>query len=156
MEEFEGVNSLAEVSSLNLKQSGSNLYIATIDKNALWSIVKTLLVAVSTVVVALIVTAVFMIKFSHSFVSQVNTLRDEMHKASNEDYDIIKNFSGSFELQQAYDDLLIMVDTIEQQKVAMYEAMLNEKQLQNEQQEMEFKMLASQINPHFLYNTVHG
>ena len=120
----------------------------------MWSIVKNLLVAVSTVVVALIVTAVFMIKFSHSFVSQVNTLRDEMHKASNEDYDIIKNFSGSFELQQAYDDLLIMVDTIEQQKVAMYEAMLNEKQLQNEQQEMEFKMLASQINPHFLYNTL--
>ena len=140
MEEFEGVNSLAEVSSLNLKQSGSNLYIATIDKNALWSIVKTRLVAVSTVVVALIVPAVFMIKFSHSFVSQVNTLRDEMHKASNEDYDIIKNFSGSFELQQAYDDLLIMVDTIEQQKVAMYEAMLNEKQLQNEHQEMEFNV----------------
>lgn len=154
VEEFEGVNSLVEVSSLDLKQSESNLYITTIDKNALWSIIKTLLVAVSTVMVALVVPAVFMIKFSHSFVSQVNTLRDEMHKASNEDYDILKSFSGSYELQQAYGDLLVMVDTIEQQKVAMYEAMLNEKQLQNEQQEMEFKMLASQINPHFLYNTL--
>ena len=69
-------------------------------------------------------------------------------------YNILKSFSGSYELQQAYGDLLVMVDTIEQQKVAMYEAMLNEKQLQNEQQEMEFKMLASQINPHFLYNTL--
>ena len=154
MEQFEGVNSLVEISSLSLKQSGSFLYITTIDKNALWSIVKTLLVAISTVLVALFVPAVFMTKFSHSFVSQVNVLRDEMHKASNENYDIIKNFSGSYELQQAYGDLLVMVDTIEQQKVAMYEAMLNEKQLQNEQQEMEFKMLASQINPHFLYNTL--
>ena len=36
----------------------------------------------------------------------------------------------------------------------MYEAELNEKELRNEQQIMEYKMLASQINPHFLYNAL--
>ena len=119
MDDFEGVDSLVEIGSQSLKVSDTNLYVTTIDKKAMWSIMKTLCISLLIVVVALVVPAVFMIQFSH-----------------------------------AYGDLLVMVDTIEQQKVAMYEAMLNEKQLQNEQQEMEFKMLASQINPHFLYNTL--
>lgn len=38
----------------------------------------------------------------------------------------------------------------------MYEARLSEQQLLNEQQVMEMKMLASQINPHFLYNTLES
>lgn len=153
-ERFENELCLGEISSLNLKYTDTKAYVTTLDRNAMRSIIKTLLVTVSTVLVALIVPAIFMKRFAHSFVTQVSTLRDEMHKASNEEYDIRTDFSGSYELKQAYDDLLIMVHTIEQQKETMYEAMLNEKQLQNEQQEMEFKMLASQINPHFLYNTL--
>ena len=38
----------------------------------------------------------------------------------------------------------------------MFQAMLNEQQLENAQQVMEMKMLASQINPHFLYNTLES
>lgn len=53
---------------------------------------KTLYISLLIVIVALVVPAVFMIQFSHNFVSQVNTLRDEMHKASNEDYNILKSF----------------------------------------------------------------
>ena len=36
----------------------------------------------------------------------------------------------------------------------MYAKEINEQKLLNEQQKMEFQMLASQINPHFLYNTL--
>jgi len=35
-----------------------------------------------------------------------------------------------------------------------YESKISEQKLINTQQQMEFKMLASQINPHFLYNTL--
>lgn len=154
MEEFEGVKCLGAISSCSLKQSDARIYIATLDKNAFRGIVRTMLLSLSIALVALIFPAVLMRVFTRFFVGQVNTLRDEMHKASKEEYDIQKKFSGSFELQEAYSDLLVMVKTIEKQKETMYEAMLNEKQLQNEQQEMEFKMLASQINPHFLYNTL--
>lgn len=38
----------------------------------------------------------------------------------------------------------------------MYQALLKEQQLLNEQQVMEMKMLAGQINPHFLYNTLES
>lgn len=154
MEEYDGIRCLVDISSCSLKQSEARLYIATLDKNAFRGIVRTMLLSLAIVLVALIFPAVLMRVFTRFFVGQVNTLRDEMHKASKEEYDIRKKFSGSFELQEAYNDLLVMVKTIEKQKETMYEAMLNEKQLQNEQQEMEFKMLASQINPHFLYNTL--
>ena len=35
-----------------------------------------------------------------------------------------------------------------------YEAQIRAQNIQNDQQKMEFKMLSSQINPHFLYNTL--
>ncbi len=77
-----------------------------------------------------------------------------MHKASIEDYDIITDFSGRDELTEAFSDLKTMVQNIKEKDAQMYEAQLNEKELLNEQQRMEYKMLASQINPHFLYNTL--
>lgn len=49
-----------------------------------------------------------------------------------------------------------MVHKIKEKDAKMYEARLSEQQLLNEQQVMEMKMLASQINPHFLYNTLES
>ena len=61
---------------------------------------------------------------------------------------------GDDELSEAFADLEIMVQRIKEKDALMYRTMLNEQELVNEQQKMEFKMLASQINPHFLYNTL--
>jgi len=47
-----------------------------------------------------------------------------------------------------------MVEQIKEKDARMYETLIKEKDLVSEQQVMEFKMLASQINPHFLYNTL--
>lgn len=79
-----------------------------------------------------------------------------MHKASTEDYDIIPTFRGQDELSEAFADLQTMVQMIKEKDAKMYEAKINEKELLNEQQVMEFKMLANQINPHFLYNTLES
>jgi len=58
------------------------------------------------------------------------------------------------ELTEAFEDLLVMVKNIQAMEAAQYEAEIKEQNILNEQQKMEFKMLASQINPHFLYNTL--
>ena len=47
-----------------------------------------------------------------------------------------------------------MLDKIKEKDAAMYAKEINEQKLLNAQQKMEFQMLASQINPHFLYNTL--
>lgn len=92
--------------------------------------------------------------FTAYFTGRVNILRQEMHKASNQDYELITTFHGNDELSEAFADLQIMVQNIKEQEARMYEAQINEKELMIQQQRMEFKMLASQINPHFLYNTL--
>ena len=77
-----------------------------------------------------------------------------MHQASTEDYDIRSYIQGQDEISEAFSDLEVMVRNIKKKDAEMYEARINEAELLNEQQVMEFKMLASQINPHFLYNTL--
>ncbi|OYP31646.1 hypothetical protein CG709_06675 [Lachnotalea glycerini] len=75
-------------------------------------------------------------------------------RASNGDYNIIDNFKGNDELSEVFSDLKVMIRCIMQMDSKMYEAKLKEKEFTNQQQKMEFKMLASQINPHFIYNTL--
>lgn len=47
-----------------------------------------------------------------------------------------------------------MIGNIKQQELQMYEARIKEQTLVNQQQQMEYKLLASQINPHFIYNSL--
>ena len=77
-----------------------------------------------------------------------------MHRASREDYDIIENFRGDDELAETFHDLRETVQRVQETQKQYYEAEIAREHLINEQQQMEFKMLASQINPHFLYNTL--
>lgn len=67
---------------------------------------------------------------------------------------ILRRLSVAVKLSEAFADLEVMVQKIKEKDALMYKTILNEQELVNEQQKMEFKMLASQINPHFLYNTL--
>lgn len=152
--EMNGEKYLMDVSTMNLYKSDSKIYITTLNMHAyenIWNIIRTCLLIL---IVALFLPGILIHFFTDYFTSRVNTLRAEMHKASNADYDIIQTFRGQDELSEAFTDLQTMVQMIKEKDAQMYQAMINEKELLNEQQVMEFKMLASQINPHFLYNTL--
>ena len=147
---------LMDVSTMQLYKSDSKIYITTLNKHAyenIWSIIRTCLLILG---VALLLPGVLIHFFTDYFTGRINILRAEMHKASTADYDIIPSFHGQDELSEAFADLQTMVQMIKEKDAQMYEAMINEKELLNEQQVMEFKMLASQINPHFLYNTLES
>ncbi|MHB8128581.1 MAG: sensor histidine kinase, partial [Mobilitalea sp.] len=58
------------------------------------------------------------------------------------------------ELTEIFKDLKSTVNKISENEAKFYQSQIVEQQLINKQQQMEFKMLASQINPHFLYNTL--
>lgn len=152
--QMDGKKYLADISTMKLYRTDSNIYITTLNVHAyenIWNILSTCLLIL---VVALLLPGILIHFFTDYFTGRVNTLRAEMHKASNADYDIIPAFRGQDELSEAFTDLQTMVQMIKEKDSKMYEAMINEKELLNEQQVMEFKMLASQINPHFLYNTL--
>lgn len=149
-----GVNSFVELTTLHTYQSDSNIYICTMNDQAYSSIRNIILICLLIIAVAVLLPGIIIHYFTEFFTTRVLTLRHAMHQASNEDYEIVNAVSGQDELSEAFSDLEIMVQKIKQKDADMYEARINEKELINEQQVMEFKMLASQINPHFLYNTL--
>lgn len=155
-EYVEGKKYLASVSTMHLYKSDSRIYVTTLNLHAYENIRSILWTCVLILGIATILPGIIIHFFTGFFTGRINTLREEMHKASTEDYDIIPTFRGQDELSEAFADLQIMVQMIKEKDAKMYKAMINEKELLNEQQVMEFKMLASQINPHFLYNTLES
>ena len=142
------------VSALDTYQSDSRIYICSLDKQGYHDIFSILYICVAVLLIALTIPGIMMYYFAGNFTQRVGVLRQEMHKASNQDYELISAFRGNDELSEAFADLQIMVQNIKEQEARAYEAQINEQELMIRQQEMEFKMLSSQINPHFLYNTL--
>lgn len=144
------------VSALNMSNTGSNTFIITTSDVAYYEIRRIIITCALILFAALVLPALLIFFFTRYFSNRVRILRHEMNKVSNEEYDIIPEFHGEDELSEVFSDLQIMVKNIKEKDARVYNAQLRDKQLQNEQQKMEMKMLASQINPHFLYNTLES
>jgi len=121
--------------------------------SAVRSILRNYLIVLLIAIVGPIV-AIFL--YSRFFTARVSSLREAMHRASTGDYDIIESLSGDDELTDTFNDLKLTTQKIRDNEGKYYEAKIREQQLINMQQNMEFKMLSGQINPHFLYNTLEA
>ncbi|MGN1156898.1 MAG: histidine kinase [Agathobacter sp.] len=142
------------VSTCSLYMTNDKLYICTMDGNGVNDIRDIMMTWVLILVLSICIPGMVLMAFANYFSARVYLLREEMHKARQQDYNIISKFSGNDELTEAFEDLKFMVQDIKDKEAKVYEAELNEKEIRNKQQVMEYKMLASQINPHYLYNTL--
>lgn len=96
----------------------------------------------------------FISTFSHRFSMRINTFKEEIHKAANGNFEIAKQIGGRDEIAELYEDLHRMVYSIRELMSTVVEEQVQKEKLYSRQKDVEFKMLASQINPHFLYNTL--
>ncbi|WP_310605046.1 sensor histidine kinase [Anaerosporobacter sp.] len=151
---YNGEEVLLDLSTLIPLQSQDKLYIITIDPNAIKDTRKILLICVGTLLFSMFVPLLIVILYTNHFSNRINTLRSEMHKVSRGNYNIIDNFTGNDELSEVYFDLTTMIASIKAMDKEIYEGKISKQKLENHQQKMEFEMLSSQINPHFLYNTL--
>lgn len=145
---------IGHISTLQPFSSKDKIYITVLDYNALKDTANIILFCSAIIVIAAIVPLIIITLFTNRFSSRIVTLRKEMYKASQGDYNIIDSIPGDDELTEVFSDLKVMIQSINQMNIQMYEAKIQEQVLKNQQQVMEFKMLSSQINPHFLYNTL--
>ncbi|NOW06630.1 cache domain-containing sensor histidine kinase [Clostridium beijerinckii] len=113
-------------------------------------ILNSLIVALGAVIGSLII----IIYFSKGISSRINSLRREMHRVVNGDFYIREEIYGVDEIGQLYQDLKFMIESIRNLINQVYIQEIQEEKLKASQKEAEFKMLSSQINPHFLYNTL--
>lgn len=151
---YNGLEALVEVSSLPPIKSQDSLYIATIDYSAIHNMNRITWTSGAIVVISLFVPLLMVSVFSSTFSARIKTLRQEMHKVSLGQLDIIKEFKGNDELADLYTDLKRMIESIKSRDEEIYNERISRQKLMTHQQEMKYEMLASQINPHFLFNTL--
>lgn len=153
---YQKKDTMSAVSTLKPYMSEDILYIVSLNFQAmpyLRSLTETYIIIIASVI---LIPFIILFVYTRYFSARVEILRGAMHKASNGDYNIIDSFHGDDEISETFSDLKIMIRKIQEKEAAIYVSQLTEQKVINRQQEMEFKMLASQINPHFLYNTLES
>lgn len=104
--------------------------------------------------VSAVLSITIILLFSHSFSSRVENFRAQMQKAAEGNFQLEEKLGGSDEISDLYDYLGTMIFQIQRLLAEIYRERLHAERLTIQQKDAEFKMLASQINPHFLYNTL--
>jgi two-component system sensor histidine kinase YesM len=92
--------------------------------------------------------------FSVSHGRRMNRLRVQMHRVAQGEYEAVEPVEGNDEIGELYQELEEMMKDIRLLTDHMVDEQVQKEKLHTKQKEVEFKMLASQINPHFLYNTL--
>lgn len=154
--DFDKEKNLLEISSLSPITTNDKIYITSVDYNALPRVNSITFNCALIVLISLFVPLMMILLFSIAFSDRVNTLKKEMHKAGQGNYDITDKFNGNDELMDLFVELKTMIENIKSRDREIYQDKIVKQQLVNHQQQMEFKMLTSQINPHFLYNTLES
>ena len=132
----EGVECFVNISALHTYQSDSRLYICTLDFDGYQNIRNILYLCGAVLLLALTIPLIMIHFFTAYFVERVGVLRQEMHKASRQDYELIPIFQGNDELSEAFADLQIMVKNIKEQEAKVYEAQIKEQALFFNKQEI--------------------
>lgn len=101
-----------------------------------------------------LISIILIVLFIRSFDRRVHVLKYAMNKVSKGNFNIRKNLAGKDEIGEVYRELHITMESIKQLINEVYVHKIKEEKWKRRQKESEFKMLASQINPHFLYNTL--
>lgn len=110
--------------------------------------------SIAIVTLSSLFSLIIIISFSLKLSKRISNFKDQMHKVANGDFDIQQKIGGHDEISELYYELHTMIDSIQHLQMAVIEEKLQKEQLNSRQKDVEFKMLASQINPHFLYNTL--
>ncbi len=152
--DIDGTKMMAAVSTLVPINSDDTIYLLSYNPDALHSIKEVLRNYILLTIAVILLPCLLFFIYAKYFSGRVLMLRQAMHQASQENYDIIDSLAGNDELTDTFTDLKSMVGTIKEKEAQIYQSRIREQEIVNRQQQMEFKMLASQINPHFLYNTL--
>lgn len=111
------------------------------------------------VLITLGVTAAAMILiflFAEVWSKRIKKLNDSMHLIASGNLDLQVELNGTDEISQLADSMNFMVKEIKTMTIGIHDANLQKQELLLKQKDMQFKFLASQINPHYLFNVLES
>lgn len=100
------------------------------------------------------VSIVLILVFSSIYAKRMVLFSKQMHMVAIGEYDKVVPVRGRDEIADLYVELEKMIEDNKRLLNRVVEKEVQQEKLHSKQMEIEFKMLASQINPHFLYNTL--
>ncbi|SFL52108.1 two-component system, sensor histidine kinase YesM [Gracilibacillus orientalis] len=107
------------------------------------------------VIIGALTVSIFLIGiFIRSFHKRIQQLRQTMFQVAKGNFQVNKHIKGRDEISEVYRDLATTSESVQKIIDEVYIHKIKEETWKRKQKEMDFKMLASQINPHFLYNTL--
>ena len=154
--DYNGNRSILHLNSFQPERAESRIQVVTITPvNDIKSESFTMLLR------GLLITALFLIPtvaiislFSKSFSRRIQFIHKEMQKAVTGDFNISTDFNGRDEIGELHQGIAKMIEGIQKLLREIYEEKLQKEKLVSRQKEIELKLLSSQINPHFLFNTL--
>lgn len=153
--DYRGNRVLAFDRGLNTINSDCNFQIVSVS-HYLDSIHRTLYSILLIFLIAMMIPLAIMILFSHTYSIRINTVRNEMHHIAQGDFQIIQSVNGKDELGELFHDMNATIQIIQQLNRNLFTQELQKKELQNQQQQIQYELLSSQVNPHFLFNTLES
>lgn len=144
---------LAYESKVDAFSSTQSFEIVTIS-NDNRQIVGILILICLIVLFVVCVPILIFIAFSNYYSSRLQLVREEMHKISKGDLELVNQCIGKDELGELFHDMQKTITDIQLLHTRIMTAQKEKDMLELHQQQMQFEMLASQINPHFLFNTL--
>ncbi|WP_207733833.1 histidine kinase [Clostridium sp. 1001275B_160808_H3] len=110
--------------------------------------------SIAIISIAVTISLIIILYFSKLFSDRVGLLSAEISKVVEGNFEIKEKIEGKDEIGYIYQHFYTMVESIKKLIDEVYVKEIEQKSLIVKQKDAEFKMLASQINPHFLYNTL--
>ncbi|MDE7288320.1 MAG: sensor histidine kinase [Oscillospiraceae bacterium] len=144
------------VSYFNYENTYNRFYVYVVKPHAIYneSVNSVIASYVWYICLCIILSVLITILFSSMFSRRIQSLQDKMHSVADGNFELTDDIKGSDEIYDLYEDLKKMVDSMQNLINAAYKAKIQSESFKLNQVEAEFKALASQINPHFLYNTL--
>lgn len=146
--------SLLAYSRLKLGNQTDSIGVYSFDYSAP-SAIQSNLIRWGSILLLFLAFSIFLtLYFTKFFTSRVQKLHEAVYRASTEDYLFFKEIDGHDEISTISLNFHKILNRMKKNEEDIYQSKLHEKELINQQQKMAFSILASQINPHFLFNTL--
>jgi two-component system, sensor histidine kinase YesM len=114
------------------------------------------LLGLTVIFISLFIAAILIYIFSNFLSKRLSDLSDQINELKKGNFNTKVDFEGEDEIGQVANQFNYMVESIKQLIIKIKETERQKNMLVIKQKEIEFKMLASQINPHFLFNVLES
>jgi len=152
-EEKVGLYAVDFVPGKNTDITFTLLYIIP-TKQMINATVTTIIVSVTELLIVMLLSVVILLVFSRYIDNRVRKINKQVNHIVDKNFEIAPSIGGKDEFATIYDAIYGMSGDLKNLVQEVYVQNLEKEQLALKQSEINFQMLANQINPHFLFNTI--